>query len=124
MQNTPFNFAPAYLPSAVANILNGAVTSLAGPVGLTLGQPYLMVKHIRLVNVTASAVTASLYKGATGASAGGTQWAFSAVSIPANSYVDWYGSARFGSADFLTGNASAANSVTINIEGEVGFSTA
>jgi hypothetical protein len=43
------------------------------------------------------------------------------VSIPANSYVDWYGQARFDSADFLTGIAGAASSLIIEMDGEIGI---
>lgn len=125
MQNTPINFEPAFLAAAAANVLNCAITSLAGPVGLAkLGQPYMLLTHIRLQNKTAAPVTASLYKGATGGSTAGTEFAFPGVSIPANSAVDWYGRARFDSVDFLSGIAGSASAVSVTIEGEVGFATA
>ncbi len=119
--NKVINIPPVYLANAAGNLLNSAITSLAGPVGYTQTQPYIVLKHIRLVNKTAGAVTATLYKGATGGSAGGTEFAFGGVSIPANSYVDWYGQARFDSADFLSGVAGAANSIVFNAEGEIGL---
>lgn len=109
------NFQPVYLSNAAANILNCNTTSLAGPVGYTPTQDYLVVKHIRLINTDSAAHTVTLYKGATGGSTGGTEFGFKGFSIPANSYVDWYGEQRFDVADFLTGLADAANVVTINI---------
>lgn len=121
MQNKSFRSGPAYLNNAAANILNGVVTSLAGPVGVTLTQPVLTVKKVALTNKTAGAVTASLYIGATGGSAGGTEYLFNAYSIPANSYVERFVNTRLESGDYLTGLAGAASSVTIEIEGEVGF---
>lgn len=120
--NKVLNIPPAYLPSSAGNVLNCAITSLAGPVGYTQTQPYIILKHVRLINKTGGAVTAGLYKGATGASAGGTEEMFPAgMSIPANSYVDWYGQLRLDSADFLVGVAGAANSIVFNAEGEIGL---
>lgn len=121
-QNKILNIPPVALGNAAANILNCAITSLAGPVGMTATQPYLIIKHIRAVNKDTSARTLTLYKGATGGSAAGTEWGFQGESIGANSHVDWYGLARFDSADFLTGLADVANKITLNIEAEIGFS--
>jgi hypothetical protein len=119
--NKQLNVEPSALSASAANILNCAISSLSGPVGYTQTQPYLIVTHIRLVNKTGSPQTASLYKGATAGSAAGTEFAFNAVSIPANSYVDWYGKHRFDSADFLSGLAGNATAVTINIDAEIGL---
>ena len=104
------------------NILNPGVTSLAGPVGITLTQPYLILRHIRIVNKTAGSVTFSLWIGATGANAAGTEVVGSGIPVPAYSAYDWYGMARLDAADFLVGGASAATSLTLQAEGEVGFS--
>lgn len=121
MQNKSLRIGPAALAAAAANILNGAVTSLAGPVGVTLTQPVITLTHIRVVNKTGGAVALSLFIGATGGSAAGTEFGFGANSIPANSYVDWYGKLRLESTDFLTGFAGAVTSLTLEAEGEVGF---
>lgn len=121
MQNKPLNIPPIAVPNAAANLLNCAITSLAGPVGYTQTQPYLLLKHIRAQNKTNAPVTLTLYKGATGASAAGTEFAFAAVPIPAQGYLDWVGLARFDSADFLTGVASAVTSLVLTIEGEIGL---
>jgi hypothetical protein len=102
------------------NILNPNVTSLAGPVGFTMTQPYLILKHIRIVNKTAGAVTCSLWLGATGGNVAGTEVIAQALSVAANSYVDWYGLLRMDAADFLVGGASAATSLSIEGEGEIG----
>lgn len=121
MQNKSLRVGPVALGNAAANILNGNVTSLAGPVGVTLGQPVITLEHIRIVNKTAGPVNVSLYIGATGGSAAGTEFAFNATPVPGNSYVEWYGNLRLESADFLTGLASAATSLTFEAEGEIGF---
>lgn len=121
-QNKILNIPPAYLPNSAGNILNCAISSLSGPVGYTQTQPYIVLKHVRLVNTTAGAVTATIYKGATGGSAGGTEVMFAGISIPANSYVDWYGQMRLDSGDFLTGIAGSASAIVFNGEGEIGLS--
>jgi len=121
--NRAFRFGPVALSATLTtNILNPAVTSLSGPVGFTMSQPYLIIRHIRIVNKTAGAVTFSLYLGATGANAAGTEVIGTATSVAANSYYDWYGAMRIDSADFLVGGASAGTSLTIQGEGEIGVS--
>ena len=126
MQNKPLNIEPAFLSSAASNLLNCAITSLAGPVGYIQTQPYVLLKHIRLMNIdTASAHVCTLFKGATGGSAAGTQFAQGNVSIPPQTSIDWFAGApgaRFDAVDFLTGIADAANKVVINMEGEIGIS--
>lgn len=120
--NKILNIQPAILSNAAANILNCNITSVAGPVGMTATQPYLLIKHIRAVNKDTAARTLTLYKGASGGSAAGTEFAFQGESIAANSHADWYGQARFDAADFLSGLADVANKVTLNIDAEIGFS--
>lgn len=121
MQNRTFRCGPVALAAAAANILNGAVTSLSGPVGVTLPQPVLTITKVTVVNKTGGSVNATLYIGATGGSAAGTEYLCNATPIAANSYMERYCKTRLDSTDFLTGLASAATSLTIEIEGEVGF---
>lgn len=121
MQNKSFRTGPVAMANAAANILNAAVTALTGPTGITLTQPVLTLKKVTIVNKTGGSVNASLFMGATGGSAAGTEYLVSAYPIPANSYLERYVDTRMESTDFLTGLASAAASLTIEIEGEVGF---
>ena len=124
--------AVALSTTTTTNLLNLAITSLAGPVGLTLTQPYGIIRQITAGNKTASGVNIALWKGATGANAAGTEFAFhgaasagaltQGISIPANSQVDRYPNARIDSTDFIVGGASAATAVTLNIVLEIGFS--
>jgi hypothetical protein len=118
MQNKVFRFGPVAVANAAGNLLNPATAT--GGVNAGSSSQYLIMKHLRVVNKTAGPVTVSLFIGATGGSAAGTEFAFSATSVPANSYVDWYGSLRLDAADFLTGLASATTSLVIEGEGEVG----
>lgn len=120
--NKTFNFGPVAMSATLTtNILNPNITSLSGPVGFTATQPYIVLRHIRVVNKTAGAVTFSLWKGATGANAAGTEVIGTGQSVAANSSYDWYGIMRFDAADFLVGGASAGTSLSIQGEGEIGF---
>ncbi|HSV90926.1 MAG TPA: hypothetical protein VLH80_07485 [Nitrospiraceae bacterium] len=120
-QQKLLNIQAIALSASAANLLNCNITSLAGPVGFTATQPYLTILHIRAVNNDSSPHTLKLFKGATGASAVGTEFAFAGETIGANSHADWYGKTRFDAADFLTGLADVANKITLNIDAEIGF---
>jgi hypothetical protein len=80
------------------------------------------VRHIRIVNKTASAATFSLWLGATGSNTAGTEVIGQGTSIAANSFMDWYGMLRFDSTDFLVGGSNTATALTIEGEGECGVS--
>lgn len=122
MQNRPLRVGPVALTTTLTtNILNTGITSLAGPIGYTQTQPYALLNHIRLVNKTGSPASASLWIGATGGNAAGTEFAFNGYSIPANSYVDWYGRLRLESTDFLVGGSNTATALSFQAEGEIGL---
>lgn len=121
--NKILNFEPVALTTTLTtNIFNTTVTTLTGPVGWTMTNPYALIKHMRVTNKTAAGATVSLWKGATGANAAGTEFTWSGVTVPANSYIDWYGIARFDAVDFLVGGAGTATALTLVLEGEVGIS--
>lgn len=120
--NKVIRFGPVALTTTLTtNIINPAVTSIAGPVGFTMTQPYVLIKHIRIVNKTASAATFSLYIGGTGGNVAGTEFMGTAQSVPANSFVDWYGQVRLDSTDFLVGGAGTTTALTLQAEGEIGI---
>jgi hypothetical protein len=79
---------------------------------------YDVIKHINIVNKTAGAVTFSLWLGATGGNAAGTEVIGSGLSIAAGGSFNWYGNLKMLSTDFLVGGASANTSLTITGEGE------
>lgn len=121
--NRAFRFGPVALTTTLTtNILNPNVTSLAGPVGFTLSQPYIVLRHIRIVNKTTSAATFSLWLGATGGNSAGTEVIGIGLSVPANSAYDWYGLMRIDAADFLVGGSGTATALSIQGEGEIGLS--
>ena len=122
-QNKLINIQPVALTTTLTtNILNTAITSLAGPVGLTATQPYLIIRHIRILNKTGTAATFSLWKGGTGGNVAGTEVIGTGYSVAANSAFDWYGILRLDSGDFLVGGAGTATALTFSAEGEIGFS--
>lgn len=101
---------PAYLAATAADIYTPPASTI-----------YTVIKHIRLTNKTAGAITATLYVGSTGGSAAGTE-ILAAKSVAANDVYDIYFSPglRMASTDFLSGLASSATSMTITVMGEQG----
>jgi hypothetical protein len=127
MQNKILNFESAVLAtlSSVAggNLLNCFTSATPAPVGYTFTQPYIILKHVHAVNLLSTvAAFISLFKGATGAQLATQAWEWTSVSIPASSYIDWYGQHRFDSADFLTGVCNLSTAIVINMDGEIGLS--
>lgn len=118
MQNKKFRFGPVAIAASAGNLLNPATTT--GGTNAGSSSQYILLTHLRVVNKDSVARTVSLFIGATGGSAAGTEFAFSATSVPANSYVDWYGLVRLDAADFLTGLASSVTTLVISGEGEIG----
>ena len=103
---------------------------LAGPVALTTTMTtnvynpvtnlYGLIRGIEICNKTASAATFSLWVGATGGNAAGTEL-FNAYSVPANSTYTWYAPGqglRMDTTDFLVGGASANTALTATVMGE------
>jgi hypothetical protein len=117
--NKTFRFGPiALTASLTTNLLNPPAASG----GVNAGAPplYIVLKHIRITNKTASAASFSMWLGATGANAAGTEVIGQGQIIAANSSYDWYGLLRIDVADFLVGGASTANALSISGEGEIG----
>jgi hypothetical protein len=97
---------PAFLGAAAADIYTPPAATI-----------YTVLKQIHIANVTAGAVTATLYIGGTGGSAAGTE-ILKGYSVAANSVYDIYLNRKMVSTDFLTGLASAGTSLTITVDGE------
>ena len=101
---------PAFIANAAANIYTQ--NSLI----------YDLIKQIKIVNKTASAATYTLYVGATGGSASGTEIAGGGGSVPANSEINlFFTNLRLaGNVDFLTGVSNTASALVITVMGESG----
>lgn len=120
MQNKIFRFGPVALTTTTTtNILNPP--TVTGGVNGGSSPTYIVLKHIRIVNKTGSAATFSLWLGATGANAAGTEVIGTALSVAANTAYDWYGMLRLDSTDFLVGGAGTTTALTITGEGEIGI---
>lgn len=122
MQAKPFNLGPVALTATMTtNILSPGTTTGGVGMGSDNGNLQIVLKHIRVVNKTASPATYSLWKGATGANAAGTEIA-SAITVPANGEYNQYftGGLYFSVSDFLVGGASAGSTLTLHGYGEIG----
>lgn len=119
MQNKRFRAGPIALTTVLTtNILNPATA--AGGVNGGASSQYIVLRHIRLVNKTAAAVTASLWLGATGGNVAGTEVIAQGTTVPANSYIDWYGEMRLDAADFLVGGSNTTTALSLTATGEIG----
>ena len=106
----------------------GVIKRLAGPLALTTtlttnvyvpasALVHDVIRHIHIANKTGTAATFTLYLGATGANAAGTElWV--AKSVAANDVYDWYGVMKVTSTDFLVGGAGTTLALVITIMGE------
>lgn len=119
MQNKVFSFGPIALTNTLTTNLLNPPTATGGVNGGS-SSCFILLRYLRIVNKTAGAVTFSLWKGATGANAAGTEVVGIGTSVPANSYVDYPYPIRLDAADFLVGGASANTSLTISGLGEIG----
>jgi len=120
MNNSPFRFGPLALTNTLTTNLLNPATATGGVNGGNSSQ-YILLKHVRIVNKTAGPASFSLWLGATGGNAAGTEVIGQGKVVPANDYIDWYGPGLLiKAADFLVGGASLATTLTIEGEGEIG----
>ena len=119
--NKIFRFGPVALTTTLTtNLLNPPTAS--GGVNAGSSAQYIVLKHFRIVNKTASAVNFSLWLGGTGGNVAGTEVVGQGLSVAANASYDYYGLMRLDAADFLVGGASANTALSIQGEGEIGVS--
>jgi hypothetical protein len=117
-----FNTPPIALTATLTtNLLNPGSTT--GGVNCTAA-PYdklrLTIYQLRVVNKTAVAHNFTMYKGATGANAAGTEIAFQ-ENVPANSETNVYFQSGLvlTTADFIVGGADALTSLVAIFFGEI-----
>lgn len=118
--NKIVRLGPIALGTAVSNVFNPP--TLTGGVNPPAGSTnsFLVLHHIRALNKTASAVNISAYIGTSSGAAAGTEFGWNTSPVAAFSYVEWFGRLRLDTSDYLTASASAATSITIEAEGEIG----
>lgn len=119
--NKLVRFGPVALTTTLTtNVLNPGTTTGGTGMPATSTNLYFVIYHIRISNKTASAATFSLWIGATGANAAGTEFMGTGKSVPANDYIDWYGRLTLDVADFLVGGSGTETALTFEAEGEIG----
>jgi hypothetical protein len=120
--NKILNIGPIALTTTLTtNLLNCAITALAGPIGYTQTQPYLLVRKLRVTNKSNAPVSFSFWKGATGANVAGTEIGGTGTPVAPNGFVEVQGLMRFDAVDFLVGGASVVTALTLTIESEIGM---
>jgi hypothetical protein len=119
--NKTENFGPVTLSTTLTTNIVAPAAAGASAVGYTATATYILIQHIHISNRTGTAATVTLYKGATGANAAGTDL-FVGYSVGANSVYDWYGKLRLeGTNGFIVGGSGTLNALTFEAEGEVGL---
>lgn len=108
MAGTPFKDGPAY------------ITTSSDDLYVPSSNTYALVRHIHVANTSASSCWVSLFVGATGAEAGGTELVGQKV-VAANDVADFYFPAglKLTTADFLVGDAQTGSVLTATITGEL-----
>lgn len=122
-QNKKEVFGPVALTTTLTTNVIAPAAAGAGAVGYTATASYLLITRLRIANKTAISGTVTLYKGATGANAAGTEICFG-ESVPANSEInlDFPGGLRLeGANGFLVGGANANTTLVLTGVGEVGL---
>lgn len=106
MANTKRKYGPAFIANAVANIYTPPAATIIS-----------YIYHIHICNVTAAAAVFTLYVGATGGSAAGTQISGGSHSVAAGAEYDMYFplGLPLKSTDFLTGVCGTASALTITL---------
>jgi len=120
MQNRRLFITPVVATATLTTVLvDPTITSTAGSTGLgTIPQPYVLIRHIRVVNVAASGSTVTMAYGATNA----LFFAWNVSPVAANSYLDWFGEIRLdGGATKLYGGCSAITNWFNFDDAEIGF---
>lgn len=119
--NKIVRFGPTPITNAVTNMLNPLTTTGGTGIAGTNTNTYIILRKMSIVNKTALAATVTMYIGATGASAAGTEYTPANLVIPANSSYVAPSLTRLDVADFLTAIASANTTLVFEGEGEIGI---
>lgn len=104
----PLSTGPAFITGSAANIASVNPSSNTAH----------LVKHIHLVNTDSSDIVVTLYKGATGGSAAGTEIFNKTVTAKGVADIYYPAGDYYTTASFLSGLAGTTNKVTIEVMGE------
>jgi hypothetical protein len=121
VNNKTFNFGPIALTNTLTtNILNPPTAS--GGINGGSSSQYIIITHFRVVSKITGLAKVSLWKGATGANAAGTEFLWNSTPVQPNQSIEVFGRWRFDAADFLVGGSDTATALSIEGEGEIGVS--
>lgn len=122
----------ALTTTSTTNIFSPPTTTGGTNVPEQTTNTYYIIRHIRVINKTASSVKCALWKDATGGNTAGKEIVFPGTGaaaqgmvVPANSFIEWYGLLRLDAGDtnrFIVGGADTATALTIQAEAEMGIS--
>jgi len=113
---------PVALTSVITTNLLTPAAAGAGAVNYTATASFLLVSKIRIISKSASVATVSIFKGATGANAAGTEL-MNLYPVPAQSIVEFNSRLRLeGANGFLVGGCPTGNALlTVEFEFEIGL---
>jgi hypothetical protein len=125
----------ALTTTTTTNIWSPGTTTGGTGMPENVGNLYFIIRHVRIINRTSSAAKVALWKDATGGNTSGKEVIFGGaasagaltqgVTVPANSFLEWFGLLRLDAADtnkFIVGGSDTATALTIEAEGEIGVS--
>lgn len=118
--NKIIGLGPKAITNAVTNMVNPPTVSGGTGLAGTNTATYLIIKRISVLNKTANPITYSMYIGATGGSAAGTEFMRAGYAIPPFGRDDFPCCRRLDTADFLTAIASANTSLVFEGSAEIG----
>lgn len=119
--NKIIGLGPKAITNAVTNMVNPPTVSGGTGLAGTNSATYLIIKRISVINKTATPIVYSMYIGATGGSAAGTEFMRAAYTIPPFGRDDFFCCRRLDTADFLTAVASANTSLVFEGAAEIGI---
>lgn len=115
-------FGPIALSTTIADLLSPPVLDLTDSVGITETDTYILIRHLRFTNKSASPVSYTLYIGLSEEEVDGTEFAGAAKMIDGNGSDDYFSpGTRLEVGQFLTGKASSAAAITVSGEIEIGI---
>lgn len=99
-------------------LATGALGTGSGTLLYTVPNGYKTeVQDLNIANTTTSALTCTIHLVPTGSSPAAATQLFPAVSIPANTLIQWTGKQLLNAGDFIQGIGSASG-LTVHISGE------
>lgn len=115
-QNKRWKLGPIQMAASPTNLLNpGTVTGGINSTDTHYNSIRIYLKRIRIINTDSADHVVSLWIGATGASAAGTEFLVSQTAVPANDGIEFPCERMLDKDDFLVGEGTT----DLTIEGDL-----